>query len=60
MNISGVRRWHSAVEEILTEGGRPVDPPLVRVVVSAVVKNPMTGAFHEDLSELIDLGESVG
>jgi len=59
MNISGVRRWHSAVEEILTEGGRAVDPPLVRVVVSAVVSNPMAGAFYEDLSELIDLGEAL-
>lgn len=59
MNVVTVRRWHSAIEEICMEGGRPVDPPLRRVVVSAVVTNLLAGKFQDDLSELIDLGETL-
>jgi len=59
MKDATVRRWHSVVEEILVEGGRPVDPPLRRVVVAAVITNPQAGTFQDDLTELIDLGEEL-
>ena len=54
-----MRRWHSSLEEIELEGGRPVDPPLRRVVVAAVVANPLAGRYHDDLTDLIDLGERL-
>jgi hypothetical protein len=34
--------------------GRPVDPPVRRVVAAAVLRNPFAGRYVEDLSELVD------
>lgn len=45
------------VEDVRSEAGRPVDPPVRRVVTAAVVANPFAGRYVEDLSELI--GDSV-
>ena len=36
------------------EAGRPVDPPIRRVVTAAVLANPFAGGYTEDLTELID------
>jgi len=35
------------------EAGRPVDPPIRRVVAAAVLANPFAGGYAEDLSPLI-------
>lgn len=55
-----VRRWHSVIEEIESEGGRIVEPVLRRVVVAAVINNPLAGKWQEDLAVLIDAGETLG
>ncbi|GAB3556067.1 amino acid synthesis family protein [Spelaeicoccus albus] len=50
-----VRKIVSQVEEVLTEGGRPVEPAARVAVVAAVFENPWKGqGFVEDLSTGID------
>ena len=50
-----VRKIVTLVDEVLTEGGRPVDPPARTVVVVAVIENPWAGqGFVEDLGPGID------
>ena len=48
--MKGIRKIHTAIEEIRVEGGRAVEPPLMTVIVAAVVPNPWAGRpFVEDL-----------
>jgi hypothetical protein len=50
-----VRKIVTIVDEIHTEGGRPVDPAARVAVVAAVIANPWAGqGFVEDLSPGID------
>jgi hypothetical protein len=45
-----IRKFAAYREEVLREGGRPADgPPLVKVAVAAVVRNPQPGRFQEDV-----------
>lgn len=54
-----VRKIVTLVDEVLTEGGRPVDPPARVAVVVAVVENPWAGeGFVEDLAPGIDANAS--
>jgi len=55
-----IRKLVVEIEEVLTEEGREVFPPICRVVAMAVIKNPFAGRYVEDLSELIDAGEALG
>jgi hypothetical protein len=47
-------------ETIFSEMDTRADKPSVRVAASAVVSNPFAGRFVQDLSELFDLGGSLG
>ncbi|MEV8568235.1 amino acid synthesis family protein [Streptomyces sp. NPDC051322] len=50
-----IRKIITFVEDIHTEGGRPVDPPARTAVVLAVVENPWAGqGFVDDLMPGID------
>lgn len=49
-----VRKTFTIVEECLSEAGQPADPPLRKVAVVAVVKNPCAGGYVEDLSPMIE------
>jgi hypothetical protein len=55
-----VRKYVTIVEEILEEGGRPMDPPGKRAAAVAVIKNPFAGKYVEDLTPLIDIGDKLG
>jgi Amino acid synthesis len=55
-----IRKISTVVEETRIEGERPVDPPTRRAAAVAVIDNPFAGAFVEDLSELMDVGEELG
>jgi hypothetical protein len=55
-----IRRIVTIVEETLIEGGKPVDPPVRRSAAIAVIRNPYAGAYVEDLSELMAIGEELG
>jgi len=55
-----VRKYVTIVEEILSEGGRPMTPPGKRAAAVAVIKNPFAGRYQEDLTPLMDIGEELG
>jgi len=55
-----VRKYVTIVEEILSEGGRPMTPPGKRAAAVAVIKNPFAGTYEEDLTPLMDIGEALG
>ncbi len=52
--IDGVRKVYDIVEDVHTEGGRALDPPLRTAAVVAVLSNPLAGRWADDLSPLID------
>lgn len=54
MSLPQVRKWAVFSEEIRSEGGPPVDTPLVKVAVAAVIHNPYAGGYAENLDELIE------
>ncbi|MEX0304872.1 MAG: amino acid synthesis family protein [Leisingera sp.] len=45
-----VRKYVAWIEDILIEGCKPANPPLRMAAVAAVLKNPWTGRFVEDLT----------
>ena len=49
-----LRKIVTFVDETRSEVGRPVDPPIRRVVTAAVFTNPLAGRYVEDLTELIE------
>ena len=55
-----IRRLYTIIEEVSEEGGRELARPLKRVCAAAVVKNPFAGAYAEDLTPLVELGEKLG
>jgi hypothetical protein len=54
-----IRKLIVTVEEVRTEGGRPVAPPLRRAAAIAVIRNPYAGRYVEDLSPMFDLGDEL-
>lgn len=51
--MPNIRTIHVTTQEILTESGQPVNPPTVKVIATAVVKNPLAGKpLVKDLTEL--------
>jgi hypothetical protein len=59
MTSLSVRTWATFSEEIHHDGGPPVEPPLVRAAVAAVIANPYAGRYAETLDELIDPSETL-
>jgi hypothetical protein len=55
-----VRKFLTVVEEIISEGGRKMEPPGKRAAAIAVIKNPFAGKYAEDLTPLIDIGDKLG
>jgi len=58
--MAKIRKLVTVLEEILSDGGRDTGRPVRKVAVAAVVENPFTGRFVEDLTPLIDAGEELG
>ena len=58
-----IRKIVTLVDEVHMEAGRPVEPPVRRVVTAAVLRNPHAGTYVEDLTDLIedsvDLGKTL-
>lgn len=50
-----IRKIVTIVDEVHIEAGRDVSPPIRRVITSAVLANPYSGTYVEDLSDLSDL-----
>ncbi len=55
-----IRKLVTVIEETQQEGGRPVDPPVIKAAAIAVVKNPYAGSYQADLTPLMDVGEELG
>lgn len=55
-----IRKLVVQIDETLQEMGRPVSPPTRRAVAMAVIENPYTGQYSENLDELIAIGEELG
>jgi hypothetical protein len=60
MNDPVIRKLVVLVEETLRELDRPVQPLLRKVVAAAVIDNPFSGRYVEDLAPLIAAGEHLG
>lgn len=55
-----IRKLVTVIEETRREGGRSVDPPVVKSAAIAVVHNPYAGVYQEDLTLLVEAGEELG
>lgn len=55
-----VRKYVTIIEETIIEGGKKVEPPTRKAAAIAVIKNPFSGRYVEDLNQLIDIGEELG
>jgi hypothetical protein len=55
-----IRKLLTIVEETHQEAGQTVRPPTRKAAAIAVIWNPFAGHQTTDLSELIDLGETLG
>lgn len=55
-----VRKFVTVMDEVLTEMGQAVVPPIRRAAALAVIENPFAGRYVDDLTPLIDMGEELG
>jgi len=55
-----IRKIVTFVEETRSEMGKAVNPPTRRAAAAAVIENPFSGRYVEDLTELMDIGEELG
>lgn len=60
MNEPVIRKLVVLVEETLRELDRTVEPLLRKVVAAAVIENPFSGRYVEDLAPLVAAGEYLG
>ena len=44
-----IKRTLTFVDEVAIEAGQPIDPPLRKVAVVAIIDNPFAGRFERDL-----------
>ncbi len=55
-----VRKFVTVMDEVLTEMGQAITPPIRRAAALAIIENPFAGHYVEDLTPLIDMGEELG
>lgn len=55
-----IKKIVTTKETIYAEGFKGVAKPINRVIVAAVIENPLAGQYHEDLNELVGIGEELG
>lgn len=55
-----IRKIVTWVEETHSEAGQPVTPATRKAVAVAVIANPFSGRYAEDLSALIEIGAELG
>jgi hypothetical protein len=60
MNVA-IRKFVGYREEIFSEAGREADgAPLIKVVSAAVISNPSSGVYQEDVSENVSASVTIG
>ena len=57
---ANIRKIAVNIEETHTEMGQNISPPTRKAVAVAVIENPYAGQYHEDLSELMEIGAELG
>lgn len=55
-----IRKIVVTVEETLSEQGQTISPPTRRAAAVAVIENPFSGQYVEDLEPLMQIGEELG
>jgi hypothetical protein len=55
-----IRKIVTLVEDTMIEGGRSIELPVRKVAVAAVLKNPYSGQYEEDLSSMVEEGGRLG
>ena len=55
-----IKRTLTFIDETGVEAGQPIDPPLRKVAVVAVIDNPFAGRFVPDLKPLTDASAEIG
>lgn len=55
-----IRKFLTAVEDIYHEGGKPVETPLKRGAILAVIENPFAGSYHEEIAGFMKDLEPLG
>jgi hypothetical protein len=55
-----VRKYVTIVEETVIEGRKKIDRPTRKAAAIAVIKNPFSGQYVENLDPLIDIGDQLG
>ena len=55
-----IKRVLTFINEVASEAGRPVAPPLRKVAIAALIDNPFAGRFEPDLQPLTDASLLVG
>lgn len=60
MTLSKIRKVAVIVEETHKEMGQDISPPTRRAAAVAVIENPFSGHYQEDLEDLMAIGEELG
>lgn len=55
-----VRKYLTIVEETCHEAGKSVTPSTRKAAAIAVIENPFTNGFTQDLEELMQVGAEMG
>jgi len=55
-----IRKTATWIEETHLEMGKPISPPTRKAVAVAVISNPFSGMYQEDLTELMETGAMLG
>ena len=55
-----IKRTLTFFDEVVTESGQKIDPPLRKVAVVAIIDNPFAGKFERDLSSLTKASAAIG
>ena len=55
-----IRRILTFYDEVRSEAGNEVDPPLRKAAAAAILGNPYAGRFEQDLSPLTKASEEIG
>jgi hypothetical protein len=58
--IANIRKIAVNIEETHREIGRDISPATRKAVAVAVIENPFAGTYHEDLTQLMDIGAELG
>lgn len=60
MTTAKIRKLVTVVEETRQEAGREIAPPTRRAAAIAIIANPFSGRYQDDLEELMVVGEELG